>query len=95
LDGGAADRRKVHRVRKLLDAIPLVGRKRDLRGLRAIYRAATKRAAVTAYCRFAVAWRKRHPRLVAGLERHLDSLLAIFDLPAINKGDRRRHRFST
>jgi transposase-like protein len=70
-----------HRVRNLLDAIPIAQRKSALRGLRAIYRASTKRAAVAAYWRFAVAWRKRHPKLVAGLERHLDSLLAVFDLP--------------
>ncbi|HEY5475003.1 MAG TPA: transposase, partial [Candidatus Limnocylindrales bacterium] len=64
------------------DAIPPGERKSALRGLRAIYRASTKRAAVAAYWRFAVAWRHRHPRLVGGLERHLDSLLAVFDLPA-------------
>ena len=71
-----------HRVRNLLDAIPLAQRKSCLRGLREIYRAATKRAAVAAYWRFAQTWRTRHPRLVAGLERHLDSLLAVFDFPA-------------
>jgi len=70
-----------HRVRNLLDAIPLAERKSALRGLRAIYRASTKRSAVAAYWRFAKAWRGRHPRLVTGLERHLDSLLAVFDLP--------------
>lgn len=72
-----------HRVRNLLDAVPLAERKSALRGLRAIYRAATKRSAVAAYWRFAKVWRKRHPRLVAGLERHLDSLLPVFDLPAL------------
>jgi len=71
-----------HRVRNLLEAIPLAERKRALRGLRAIYRASTRRAAVAAYWRFARTWRSRHPRLVAALERHLDSLLAVFDLPA-------------
>ena len=71
-----------HRIRNLLDAIPLGERKSALRGLRAIYRASTRRAAVAAYWRFAQTWRARHPRLVAGLERHLDSLLAVFDLPA-------------
>jgi transposase-like protein len=70
-----------HRVRNLLDAIPLAERKSALRGLRAIYRASTKRAAVAAYWRFAKSWRKRHPRLVSGLERDLDSLLAVFTLP--------------
>jgi transposase-like protein len=70
-----------HRVRNLLDAIPLAERKSALRGLRAIYRAPTKRDAVAAYWRFASAWRKRHPHLVAGLERDLESLLAVFTLP--------------
>ena len=74
-----------HRIRNLLDAIPLGERKSALRGLRAIYRASTRRAAVAAYWRFARAWRARHPRLVAGLERHLDSLLAVFDLPAAQR----------
>jgi len=50
-----------HRVRNLLDAIPLAQRKSCLRGLREIYRAATKRAAVAAYWRFAQTWRTRHP----------------------------------
>jgi hypothetical protein len=46
-----------HRVRNLLDAIPLAERKSALRGLRTIYRASTKRAAVAAYWRFAI---RRH-----------------------------------
>jgi transposase-like protein len=71
-----------HRVRNLLDAIPKAERRSALAGLRAIYRAPTKRVAVGAYWRFAKAWRGRHPRLVAGLERDLDSLLAVFHLPA-------------
>jgi len=71
-----------HRVRNLLDAISPAERKSALRGLRAIYRAPTKRAAVAAYWRFAVAWRKRHPRLVASLERDLETLLPVFGLPA-------------
>jgi putative transposase len=71
-----------HRVRNLLDAIPPGERKSALRGLRAIYRASTKRAAVAAYWRFARTWRHRHPRLVGGLERDLESLLVVFDLPA-------------
>jgi transposase-like protein len=70
-----------HRLRDLLEAIPRRERRACLRGLRAIYRAATKRAAVAAYWRFAVAWRARHSRLLAGLERDLGSLLAVFDLP--------------
>ena len=70
-----------HRIRDLLDALPRAERKGCLRDLRAIYRAPTKRAAVAAYWRFAVRWRRRHPRLVGGLERDLEALLAVFDLP--------------
>lgn len=71
-----------HRIRDLLDALPVAERKGCLRDLRSIYRAATKRAAVAAYWRFAVRWRRRHPRLVGGLERDLEALLAVFELPA-------------
>ncbi len=70
-----------HRLRDLLEALPLAERKACLRALRAIYRAPTKRAAVAAYWRFAAAWRRRHPRLVRGLERDLEALLAVFELP--------------
>jgi putative transposase len=70
-----------HRIRNILDALPLAERKACLRGLRAIYRARTRRAAVAAYWRWAVAWRDRHPRIVAKLERDLESLLAVFSLP--------------
>lgn len=70
-----------HRMRSLLEALPLAERKGCLRGLRAIYRARTRRAAVQAYWRWARAWRPRHPVLVRNLERDLDDLLAVFALP--------------
>lgn len=70
-----------HRMRNLLEALPLAERKGCLRGLRAIYRARTRRAAVQAYWRWARAWRPRHPVLVRNLERDLDDLLAVFALP--------------
>jgi putative transposase len=71
-----------HRVRNILEALPMAERKACLRGLRAIYRARTRRAAVAAYWRWAKTWRARHPGLVRGLERDLDELLAVFSLPA-------------
>lgn len=70
-----------HRIRNLLGALPAGERKDCLRGLRAIYRARTRRAAVGAYWRWARAWRARHPVLVRNLERDLDALLAVFALP--------------
>jgi putative transposase len=70
-----------HRVRNILEALPLAERRPCLRGLRAIYRARTRRAAVAAYWRWASAWRTRHPVLVRRLERDLDELLAVFALP--------------
>lgn len=71
-----------HRVRNVLDGLRLAERKPCLAGLRMIYRAPTRRAAVAAYWRWARAWRGRHPRIVANLERDLDALLAMFGLPA-------------
>jgi transposase-like protein len=70
-----------HRLRNLLEALPTAERKPCLRGLRAVYRARTRRAAVAAYWRWARAWRPRHPVLVRNLERDLDALLAVFSLP--------------
>lgn len=70
-----------HRVRNILDALPFAERRACLRGLRAIYRARTRRAAVAAYWRWANAWRARHPGVVRGLERDLEALLAVFGLP--------------
>lgn len=71
-----------HRIRNLLDAIPLAERRACLRGLRTIYRARTRRAAVAAYWRWATHWRMRHPHLVRRLEADLDDLLAVFAVPA-------------
>jgi len=70
-----------HRIRNILDALALAERRACLRGLRAIYRARTRRAAVGAYWRWASAWRPRHPGIVRNLERDLDALLAVFSLP--------------
>ncbi len=70
-----------HRIRNLLEAIPLAERRACLAGLRAIYRARTRRAAVAAYWRWASTWRARHPLLVRRLEADLDELLAVFALP--------------
>jgi putative transposase len=70
-----------HRVRNLLDALPVADRRACLRSLRRIYRARTRRAAVQAYWRWAGTWRDRHPRLVRALERDLDALLAVFAVP--------------
>jgi putative transposase len=70
-----------HRLRNLCEALPLAERRPCLRGLGAVYRATTRRAAVAAYWRWARAWRERHPVLVRRLEHDLDELLAVFALP--------------
>jgi transposase-like protein len=70
-----------HRIRNLLDAVGRAERRACLAGLRAIYRARTRRAAVAAYWRWATTWRIRHPGLVRRLEGDLDELLAVFALP--------------
>lgn len=79
--GAELQRRWTHRIRNILEALPLAERRACLRGLRSIYRARTRRAAVGAYWRWARAWRERHSRLVRGLERDLDSVLAVSSLP--------------
>ena len=79
--GAELQRCWTHRIRNILEALPLAERRACLRGLRSIYRARTRRAAVGACWRWARAWRERHPRLVRGLERDLDNLLAVFSLP--------------
>jgi transposase-like protein len=81
LPGAGFQRCWTHRVRNLLDAIPLAERRSCLRGLRSIYRARTRRAAVAAYWRWAMTRRTRHPGLVRRLEGDLDELLAVFALP--------------
>lgn len=70
-----------HRLRNILEALPVAERKACLAGLRAIYRARTRRAAVAAYWRWARIWRDRHPVIVRRLERDLEALLAVFALP--------------
>jgi putative transposase len=79
--GAVLQRCWTHRVRNVLEALPRAERRSCLRGLRAIYRARTRRAAVAAYWRWARAWRPRHPGIVRNLERDLDALLAVFVLP--------------
>lgn len=81
LPGARLQRCWTHRVRNLLGAIPLAERRECARGLRAVCRARTRRAAVAAYWRWARAWRGRHPVLVRRLEADLDDLLAVFGLP--------------
>lgn len=70
-----------HRIRNLLEALPRAERRSCLAGLRAIYRARSRRAAVAAYWRWAIRWRSRHPVLVRRFEADLEELLAVFALP--------------
>jgi transposase-like protein len=70
-----------HRLRNLCEILPRAERRPCLRGLRAIYRARTRRAAVAAYWRWARTWRDCHPILVRRLELDLDELLAVFAVP--------------
>jgi transposase-like protein len=79
--GAALQRCWTHRVRNILEALPQAERRSCLHGRRAIYRARTRRAAVSAYWRLARAWRDRHPVIVRRLEADLDDLLAVFALP--------------
>ena len=61
-------------------------RKKDqaevLEGLRAVYAAATRRAAVRAYHTWARRWHAGYPPAVQCVDRDLEELLAVFDVPS-------------
>jgi len=80
--GAVFQRCWTHRLRNLLLTLPRDERHACLRGLRPVYRAPSRRAAVAAYWRWAKAWRGPHPRLVRALEHDLEELLAVFEVPA-------------
>ena len=60
-------------------------RRRDqqavLKGLRAVYAAKTRRAALQACAAWGRRWQARYPKAVALVERDLEELLAVFELP--------------
>lgn len=64
-------------------------RKRDrsdvLEGLRAVYSASTRRAAVRAYHTWARRWHGRYAAAVECVDRDLEELLAVFDVPVAHR----------
>src|SRR5204862_987619 len=51
-------------------------------GLREVYGAPTRRAAVAAYRAWATHWLEKYPAAVKCVDRDVEELLAVFDLPA-------------
>jgi len=70
-----------HRVRNILKAADKADRKEMVAGLRDIYRAAHKTAAIQAYIAWAKRWSEKYPNLVANLREDLGKLLRFYECP--------------
>lgn len=72
----------VHKMWNVLGKVRKVDHESVKRGLRAIYEARSRKAALEAYLRWARRWRGKYPRAVRSVERHLEELLNLFLCPA-------------
>jgi putative transposase len=74
-----------HKLRNVSNLLKRDQQKGCIADARDIYLAPTRRAAITAYWRWARRWRGEAPKAVACLERDLDDLLAHFACPATHR----------
>ena len=74
-----------HKLRNVANLLKRSQQAECLKGARAIYQAATRRAAVRAYWEWARRWRGEAPKAVACLERDLDELLNVMDCPEAHR----------
>jgi putative transposase len=74
-----------HKLRNVANLLKRSQQAECLKGARAIYEAATRRAAVRAYWEWARRWRGEAPKAVACLERDLDELLHVIDCPEAHR----------
>lgn len=73
-----------HRVRNIFKVIDKSDRKEMLDGLRAIYAAAHKVGAKTAFRAWKVRWLQKYPNLIANMEEDLGQLLCFYDCPELH-----------
>jgi putative transposase len=71
-----------HKMQNVVSRVRERDRVVVLKGLRAVYGAPTRRAALAAYTKWGRQWQKRYPEAVRCVERDLEELLAVFALPA-------------
>jgi transposase-like protein len=74
-----------HKMQNVSAKLRKKERVKVLTGLREVYGAATRRAAVRAYTAWAKRWHGRYPNAVECLDRDLEELLAVFSLPAAHR----------
>ena len=73
-----------HRVRNIFKAIARSDRISMIEGLRAIYDATNEVAAKRAFRVWKEKWRKKYPRVVAGVEEDLGQLLSFYGCPKLH-----------
>ena len=72
----------VHKTRNVLDKLPKGGQSKAKAALQAIWMAATKREAESAFGHFQRAWGPKYPRAAECLTKDREELLAFYDFPA-------------
>ena len=70
-----------HKMQNISAKVKKKDRNRVLAGLRKVYTAATRRAASRAYQTWAGQWQRRYTDAVRCVDRDIEELLAVFDLP--------------
>jgi transposase-like protein len=74
-----------HKMQNVSARVKKKDRRNVLRGLREVYAAPNRRAAVKAYHRWARRWQDQYENAVRCVDRDLDVLLAVFDVPAAHR----------
>jgi len=72
----------VHKTRNVLDKLPKGGQSKAKAALQAIWLAATKREAESAFQHFQRVWGPKYPRAAECLTKDREELLAFYDFPA-------------
>ena len=71
-----------HKMGNVLNALPKSQQARAKADLQAIWMAATREEALSAFTWFVETWRAKYPKAVEKIEKDRDSLLAFYDFPA-------------
>lgn len=71
-----------HKMGNVLNALPKSQQARAKADLQAIWMAATREEALSAFTWFVETWRAKYPKVVEKIEKDRDSLLAFYDFPA-------------
>lgn len=70
-----------HRIRNAVDKIGKTDRKAFVEDIRQVYRAQSRRAALSAWAALRARWHPKHPSVIESIEEDMRSLLAFLDRP--------------